>query len=262
LLTPLGQLVLLLVLAVIATAAAWYILILPTLELVLEFMIWPFSRIRARGPGKFHIPQEGPLLVIANHTAWFDPLWMCKIAPRPLTPMMTSEFYDLPVINFFMRVFSVIRVQSSSFRREAPELDDAIARLDQGGCVLIFPEGWMKRKEATMLRQFGQGIWHILRRRPQTPVVCAWIDGGWGSWASYAGGPPTRNKPIDILRRIQIGVQEPVVVPPEILADHRQTRAFLHRRVLEARQYVGLDVPELPAESEEEEKEEPADQAG
>jgi 1-acyl-sn-glycerol-3-phosphate acyltransferase len=155
-------------------------------------------------------------------------------------------------------VFQAIRVQSSRFRREAPELDEAVQVVHSGGALLLFPEGWMRRKEEMLMRQFGQGIWHILRRCPGTPVVCLWIEGGWGSYTSYANGPPTKNKRFDFWRAIHIGVQEPVIVPEEIMADHRQTRRFLRQRVLEARKHLGLDVPDLPGVEEEEKEEEKA----
>ena len=61
----------------------------------------------------------GPLLVVANHAAWLDTLWLAKVLPRRLTPMMTSVFYDLPGMRFLMRhVAGAIRVQASTFRRE------------------------------------------------------------------------------------------------------------------------------------------------
>ena len=52
------------------------------------------------------------------------------------------------------------------------------------------------------LSQFGQGVWHILHERPDTPVVVCWIEGGWGCYFSYYNGPPTVNKRFDWWRRI------------------------------------------------------------
>jgi hypothetical protein len=60
---------------------------------------------------------------------------------------------------------------------------------------------------------------------------------------SYRNGPPTTNKPMDWWRAIRIGVAEPRVIDPAILADQRATRAYLQRACLECRRYLGLDVP-------------------
>ena len=103
---------------------------------------------------------------------------------------------------------------AATYRREAPELREAVAALDRGECVLIFPEGYMRRRVERPLRQFGQGVWHILRERPQTPVVVCWIEGGWGSYTSYYNGPPTVNKKVDWARHIDIGVSAPKVSLP------------------------------------------------
>ncbi len=45
---------------------------------------------------------------------------------------------------------------------------------------MIFPEGFLRRKEEQPLRRFGQGAWAILQARPDTPVFATWIEGGVG----------------------------------------------------------------------------------
>src|SRR5205085_11319674 len=126
-----------------------------------------------------------------------------QVLPRELAPMMASRYFDLPVVHWFMtHVLGAIRVEWSFYRHDAPELDEAVARLDHGEGVLLFPEGWVRRTEAVTVRRFGQGVWRILRQRPATPVVACWIEGGWGSLTSYWNGPPFRNKRPDWWRPI------------------------------------------------------------
>jgi 1-acyl-sn-glycerol-3-phosphate acyltransferase len=187
-------------------------------------------------------PLEGPLLVIANHTAWFDPLWLAKVLPRQLTVMMTSQFYDLPGLRWFSKhVVHAIRVQASTYRREAPELYKAISELNRGHCVVIFPEGAMRRRETQALKLFGQGVWHILHEQPKTPVVVCWIEGGWGSYASYRNGRPTVNKRMDFWRHIDVAISPPVLLDEKLLEDQRATRLHLMNLCLEARRYLGLE---------------------
>jgi 1-acyl-sn-glycerol-3-phosphate acyltransferase len=246
--SPAGQLWLLAALAALIALVSWRVLFRPFMEQLMELLLWPVYRIHGYGPGLEHIPRLGPLLVLANHSAWFDPLWLAKVVPRRVTPMMTSLFYDLPGLRWLMRyVVEAIRVQHSRFRREAPELQEAIAALDRGQCVIIFPEGSMRRKADKPLRQFGQGVWRILKERPQTPVVVCWIEGGWGSYFSYYNGPPTKNKRIDFWRRIDVAVGPVQTVDPVLLQDQRATRGFLMAVCLETRRYLGLT--EIAAES-------------
>jgi 1-acyl-sn-glycerol-3-phosphate acyltransferase len=237
-----GQFWLIAVFAGAGVAVSWRLWFRELMEQLLEILIWPLYRIRARGPGLEHFPPQGPALVIANHSAWLDPMWLAKVLPRRLIPMMTSVFYDLPVIRWLMiHVAQAIRVQASTFRREAPELDLAIAALDRGECVVIFPEGAMRRREDLPLRQFGQGVWHILSERPTTPVIICWIEGGWGSFFSYFNGKPAKNKRFDFRRRIEVAVGPSRMLDPDLLKDQRETRSYLMRECLATRRYLGLE---------------------
>jgi 1-acyl-sn-glycerol-3-phosphate acyltransferase len=229
-------------LAAAGALLGWWLFYREGLELVVEALMWPLYRIRSHGPGKDHFPREGPVLVISNHSAWVDPLFLAKVVPRRIIAMMTSQFYDLkPLRWFFKNVVRAIRVQASTYRREAPELKKAIEELDQGECVVIFPEGAMRRRENQPLRQFGQGVWHLLKERPKTPVVVCWIEGNWGCYFSYWNGPPTANKRLDFWRRIRVAINAPFVIDGSLLEDHRATRAFLMQVCLDTRKYLGLE---------------------
>lgn len=243
--TPAAQLIFLAVLAGAGAVAAWRLLLPPAVEQILEMMLTPMYRVRIHGPGFDLIPRRGPLLVVANHAAYLDPFWLCKVLPRQATPLMTSAFFDLPFIRWCMvHIVGAIRVPEARFRREAPELRDAIAVLQKGGCVLIFPEAQLRRRADQLLRLFGQGVWRILNELPDTPVLVCWIEGGWGSFTSYQGGPPLRGKGPDLARRIDIAFEKPHVIDPEILADQQATRQYLMRTCRECRRYLGLSEKE------------------
>lgn len=222
-------------------AYTWVRLFRPLFELGVEVVVWRNYRITGRGSGLATFPATGPVLVIANHACWWDPLFLAKVIPRPITPMMTSVFYDKWFLKPLMvYVFQTIRVAEVHIRREAPEIGQAIQALDDGKCVVIFPEGFLRRKDEVPLRRFGRGVWEILKARPQTPVVAAWIEGAWGSYASYKNGPPTKNKPRESRRPITVGVSAPLTVKADTLQHHLPTRLALMNDVSRAREEVGL----------------------
>lgn len=227
--------------ALALTLWTWPQLLRPVIELALEPPFRLMYRIRCVGPGRSKFPRGGPCLVIANHACWGDPFFLAKDIPRPLTPLMTARFFRPGLLGRLIRLFGIIRVPEETIRRDMPEIREAVAALDRGECVLLFPEGYLRRSEDRPLRRFGQGVWHILKARPSTPVVACWIEGGWGSFASYYNGPPTKNKRPDFRRPITVAVAEPEVVPAEVLADPMRTRVYLMNRVSAARAYAGLE---------------------
>lgn len=232
------------VLSAVVCVWCWMWFTRPLVELGLE----PVARLlyRVTATGAERLPTFGPCLVIANHAAWFDPCFLGMILPRPITPIMTQRFYDKWFLKPLLKyVFHVIVVPETPIKRETPELEQAVAALDRGEVVVIFPEGYLRRKEETPLRRFGQGVWRILSARPDTPVVACWIEGGWGSKFSYKDGPPTKNKPMDVRRKIDTAVSAPEAVPAEVLADQMATRVHLMNRVAGMRSALGLSP--LPA---------------
>lgn len=235
-----------LVAAILLSIWSWAALNRAAVELLIEAIFTVAYAVREVGPVRNMTPSVGPVLLVANHACWFDPVFVSKALPRPATPMMTARFYSIWFLRPVLKhIFRVIVVPESPMRREAPELKLAIAALDRGECVLLFPEGYLRRKEEVPLRRFGQGVWQILKDRPDTPVVACWVEGGWGAWCSYFNGPPTKNKRMDFRRKIRIALSLPEVVPPAVLADHLSTRIHLMNRVRAMR--VTLGLPELPA---------------
>jgi len=232
--------------AMVGMVLAWRHFLRHALEQLVEMMMWPMYRINATGPGLESFPSEGPVVVVANHTAMLDPFWIGKVIPRQVTPMMTSLYFDRPIIRWLMgRVVQAIRVSQATFRREVPELHQAVKALDQGRVLLIFPEGMIKRREKQLLRPFGRGVWHILSDRPDTPIVICRVEGGWGTYTSYFRGPPFVNKRMDWKKPIDIAVGSPFFLAKEVLVDQRATRAFLMQACLDGRNTLGLESPSV-----------------
>ncbi|HZV06648.1 MAG TPA: MFS transporter [Gemmataceae bacterium] len=241
--TPAAQLGLLAVLAAVFAIVAWRQLYPQAVEQIVEILLTPMYRVRVHGPGRDLMQRGGPLIIIANHAAYCDPFWLCKVVPRKVTPMMTSAFFDLPFIRWAMvHIVNAIRVPVARFRREVPELREAVDVLRQGGCVLIFPEAQLRRRDDQPLRMFGQGVWRILQEVPQAPVLVCWIEGGWRSFTSYYNGLPLRGKWPDWRRHIDIAIDEPRVLNKTLLADQHATRRYLMQTCLECRRYLGLPV--------------------
>lgn len=228
----------------VAAALAWPTLFRPFVEHLVCFLARAVYRPRSTGPGTTDFPMTGPVLVVSNHGDMFDPVLVGGMMPRQVTGVMTAVFFDKPVLSWLMRVFGTIRVPEVPIRREAPEIDAAVQALDAGRVVMLFAEGFLRRKEEVPLKRFGQGVWKILDARPTTPVVPVWIEGTWGSFFSWKGGPPLKGKRLHFRRPVMVCVSGPLVVPPEVLKNRMGTRLYLMQAVADARLHAGL--PPLP----------------
>lgn len=232
-----------LVFLALAIWAAWMVR-RPLAEQILAVLLLPTCHIRASGPGLDNMPSAGPVLLVANHTTYTDPFWLGKAIPRRFIPMMTSVFYDLPGIKFLMKhVVEAIRVPAAVARRNAPEIDEASAILKQGGTVLIFPEGTLRRVEDPSTKLFGRGVAMLVQQNPTTTVIPVWIEGGWGAYFSYADGLPGQNKPRDKNRDIYIVFGHPLEFSEAEIADQRILRRRLRSEVHACRNLLGLEIP-------------------
>ena len=81
-----------------------------------EWLFRIMYRMRAIGPGVDQLPRTGPVLVIANHTAYLDPCWVMIRLPRDLTPIMYGEYFKKFGLHFYMKHI----INAIPSRRRAP----------------------------------------------------------------------------------------------------------------------------------------------
>jgi glycerol-3-phosphate O-acyltransferase / dihydroxyacetone phosphate acyltransferase len=106
-----------------------------------------FRRIEVQGRG--NVPARGPVLIAANHTnAFIDGLMMVTRLDRPVTLTVKSTLRKNPLLAPLIRALHVIEFHRSQDVAEGAEpakndaaLDACAARLAEGGCIAIFPEG-------------------------------------------------------------------------------------------------------------------------
>jgi hypothetical protein len=111
---------------------AWLFLARAAIEWFFVVSFGTMYKIRGVGPGLTDCPRVGPLLVIANHGGYFDPIILEWVIPRPLTGLMTSIHYDKRfVVPLARHIFRVIRVPNATMRHVAPgrSTDDLPRRL-------------------------------------------------------------------------------------------------------------------------------------
>ncbi len=81
---------------------------------------------------------EGPVLFAANHPSTTDPIFIQVLLSRPLSVMITSKVFSIPLLGAYMRKMKQICVTPG--QGEAV-LEEAQQSLIDGRSVTIFPEG-------------------------------------------------------------------------------------------------------------------------
>lgn len=170
-----------LVIGVMNLAVVVYI-VLQVPDLFLRFLVWALVRVfyRLRISGLEHVPDNGGVVLAANHVTYVDALILAAALARPIRFVMHYKFADLPFAGWLSRRARVIPIAG---RREDPQLleralDEIADALESGDAVCIFPEGSLT--DDGNMREFKKGIEWIVERTP-TPVVPMGLHGLWGS---------------------------------------------------------------------------------
>ena len=80
----------------------------------------------------------GPVLFAANHPSTTDPILIHLISPKPMSVMITSKVFSIPLLGAFMRKMQQISVVAGQGEQV---LEQARQTLQKGQSVAIFPEG-------------------------------------------------------------------------------------------------------------------------
>jgi 1-acyl-sn-glycerol-3-phosphate acyltransferase len=80
----------------------------------------------------------GPVLYAANHPSTTDPIFIHLISRQPISVMITSKVFSIPVLGAYMRKMRQIEVIPGEGEMV---LEQARQALEQGRSVMIFPEG-------------------------------------------------------------------------------------------------------------------------
>lgn len=125
------------------------------------------------------VPKSGPVLVVANHISLADPPLLGVAIPRPLLFMAMSELFQHRWLGGFVRAVGSIPVDRS--RTDFGAARQAIRKLREGWCVVIFPEGGIRRGAESVLGnnpQLRPGAETIARlsRAAVLPVILRGAD--------------------------------------------------------------------------------------
>jgi 1-acyl-sn-glycerol-3-phosphate acyltransferase len=180
--------------------------------------------------GRKNCPQKGPLIVVANHFDYADPVLMVRVAPWPLDFWGGFRMPNAPpYVTWIPRLWGFYHVHRGGYSREAIRAGEEV--LKQGGILGIYPEAgnW-----ATVLRRPRPGAAYLAARTgaPILPMgfdglqdvfpalrrgrrarVTARIGKVFGPFSAPADGPERRQRIEEIGDEIMRHIAE--LIPPE-----------------------------------------------
>jgi len=122
--------------------------------------------------GRRHVPRRGPVLILANHESFLDPIVLGVAIPRHVQQLARKTLFRNRFFGALLRSLHAFPVDQEGVAKEG--LRKVLDFLRAGEAVVVFPEG--ERSFTGQIQPFKPGI-HLLLRRAQVPVIPVGVAG-------------------------------------------------------------------------------------
>jgi 1-acyl-sn-glycerol-3-phosphate acyltransferase len=130
--------------------------------------IFLFSRLKAEGIN--NLPQEGPVIIAANHVSFWDPVLIGIIVNRPIHFIAKQELFNYKILGKLLTGLNAFPVKRGSPDRKA--IRHALQILQQGQVLGIFPEGTRNRDNIDLKAASGIALFALKSGAPVVPTAC------------------------------------------------------------------------------------------
>jgi 1-acyl-sn-glycerol-3-phosphate acyltransferase len=156
--------------------------------------------LQVRVTGRELVPVGRPVLFAGNHSSVLDGPLVVIEAPRPVRCLTKTEMFVGP-LGHILHLIGQIPVERGHPDRSA--LVEAVAELQAGGAVGVFPEGTRGSGELEAV-QNGIAYLAVRGRCPIVPVACLGTSDAWPRGAHFP-----RRTPIDVVFGRPFDVEAP-----------------------------------------------------
>ncbi len=194
------------------------------------------QRYRLTVNGLKHIPSQGGVLLLGNHTSWIDWAVLHLAVPRPVRFVMSRRYYSRWYLRWFLDLYRVIPISSAASSKALRKVTEA---LQNGECVALFPEGAISRNG--QLGHFRRG-YSIPATQANCPLVPFYLRGLWGSRWSAVSQHFRRNTNGALARDVNLCFGPPLPSSSSPL----EVKDAVHRQSILAWQEFARIQPSIP----------------
>ncbi len=113
------------------------------------------------------VPLTGPVILASNHASYIDPPLVGAGVRRQISFLARDNIFHVPVLAAILRSWEVVPVDRDGGTGRG--LKQILARLEQGGAIILFPEGTRSRHGELNPARSGIGLTVIKSRAPVVP---------------------------------------------------------------------------------------------
>lgn len=137
--------------------------------------------------GAANLPAEGGLVLVANHTSYWDPVVVGCAINRRVNFMGKAELFENPVLNPIIRALGTFPIRRGGTDRTA--IRTALALLEKGQIVGVFPEGARSQNGELQKPHLGAAMLALKVGVPMLPVAIHIGKGHFGKITINIGRP-------------------------------------------------------------------------
>jgi len=161
-----------------------------------------------------NIPASGPVLLVANHVSYYDPMLVGMGSRRRVRFMTWDAVFRVPLLGWLVRQYGAFPVKPEKAGKSS--LSEALATLKRGEALGIFPEGG-RSFDGQIARVKPGAAWLAVRAR--ATIVPATVVGMFDVWPRQHLLPRLRG-------RIVVKYHPPIVLDEATCAAHEDDKAF------------------------------------
>ena len=161
--------------------------------------------------GAENIPADGPVILCANHSSFFDSMLVGLCTKRHVRFIVYYTYYSHWLLGPFIKAFKAIPITQKGTDKEA--MKKALNVLKNGGVISIFPEGRMTLTGLPGPAKPGMALLSALSNAQIVPIT---IIGAFYVYPRWRKLPMSKGK-------IMVKVHPPVKLDP----DRRHEKGYL-----------------------------------